>query len=106
MTPGVRAKIKRRGAAEPKTFCRFEEALASPDSRPGLDRGGAGSDVQLQRRIWTSIRRRDPRDQLEADTWSRNDTNFTVPSPFRYNQFGGILTGPLLFTLDPLQPES
>jgi hypothetical protein len=37
---------------------------------------------------------RNPR--LEADTWSRNDTNFTVPSPFHYNQFGGVATGPIL----------
>ncbi len=36
---------------------------------------------------------RNPR--LEADTWSRNDTGFTVPSPFHYNQFGGLLTGPI-----------
>ena len=32
---------------------------------------------------------RNPR--LEADTWARNDTGFTVPSPFHYNQFGGLI---------------
>jgi hypothetical protein len=34
---------------------------------------------------------------LEADSWSRNDTNYTAPSPLRYNQFGGIISGPIIF---------
>jgi hypothetical protein len=38
---------------------------------------------------------RNPR--LEANTWSRNDTGYNVPSPFHYNQFGGLLTGPVFF---------
>jgi hypothetical protein len=33
---------------------------------------------------------------LEADTWSRNDTNYHSPSPLRYNQFGGYISGPIL----------
>jgi hypothetical protein len=32
---------------------------------------------------------------LEADSWSRNSTGFTVPSPFHYNQFGGVFSGPI-----------
>jgi len=32
---------------------------------------------------------------LEADTWSRNQTGYTVPSPFHYNQFGFYLSGPV-----------
>jgi hypothetical protein len=32
---------------------------------------------------------------LEADTWSRNQTGFTVPSPFHYNQFGFLVSGPV-----------
>jgi hypothetical protein len=34
--------------------------------------------------------------KLEADTWSRNDTGYTVPSPFHYNQFGGVIGGPII----------
>ncbi|HTX36434.1 MAG TPA: carboxypeptidase regulatory-like domain-containing protein [Bryobacteraceae bacterium] len=34
--------------------------------------------------------------RLEADTWSRNDTGYTAPSPLRYNQFGGYIGGPIL----------
>jgi hypothetical protein len=37
---------------------------------------------------------RNPR--LEADTWSRNDSGYNVPSPFHYNQFGGYIGGPVL----------
>ncbi len=32
---------------------------------------------------------------LEANTWARNNTGFTVPSPFHYNQFGFYLGGPI-----------
>ncbi len=32
---------------------------------------------------------------LEANTWARNDTGYTVPSPFHYNQFGFLISGPV-----------
>ena len=35
--------------------------------------------------------------RLEADSWSRNDTGYTAPSPLRYNQFGGYIGGPVIF---------
>ena len=42
--------------------------------------------------------------KLEANTWARNDTGYTVPSPFHYNQFGGYVQRAHLHSPYQFQP--